>query len=130
MKKFLSIIIAVQVASSAITEGGIGLELLRSINLFHHFLEHQSENEALTFGEFLYAHYLTEHHEQTDEPIDHDLPFQSSVHLHVSLGYFITSATIAFHPIDIETAKTNPSTGNEYSPSGLFNLDVWMPPRA
>ncbi|MFM7311271.1 MAG: hypothetical protein ACKOZY_11725 [Flavobacteriales bacterium] len=47
MKKLVSIIIVAQIFSSAINSGGLGIELMRSINLFHHYLEHQDENANL-----------------------------------------------------------------------------------
>lgn len=122
-------IIVVQIASSAIHSGGLGIELMRSINLFHHYLEHRDENANLTFAHFLYDHYLTEHFEETSEPIDHDLPFQSSIHWHVSLGLYITPLPTSAPCASWESALEVPIIQNEDSPSSNYGLTFWMPPR-
>ncbi|MBI1836600.1 MAG: hypothetical protein HYR91_04975 [Flavobacteriia bacterium] len=104
--------------------------------LFDHFTEHQSENKNITFGQFLFIHYVNHNHDSNSQRgnEDHDnesqLPFHSHTDYSIAFNYFFPTPAIKFvlEPFVAEnnTGKIffdNQSLRSYYTPS------IWQPPK-
>lgn len=111
-------------------------EMLKIPYLFHHFTIHQSENNTLTFGQFLFAHYVDHSHElnevkgKYDQDEDSQLPFHSHTDYTATFTYFFPTPSIKIvcEPLILEQEEgkiffNNQSLRSFYSPS------IWQPPQ-
>ena len=111
-------------------------EMLKIPFLVNHFSEHQSENKQLTFGQFLFVHYIDHSHElnegrgKYDHDKDSQLPFHSHTDYTASFTYFSPTPAIRIisEPFisEVEEGKIfydNQSLRSFYTPS------IWQPPK-
>jgi hypothetical protein len=97
-------------------------ELSKLPALLRHFKEHKQEQASVTFGEFLFVHYLADNDKTKSDQLSHEnpsccdnihvtkvpgephskLPFKSEKKLHSHLGYFafaVNHFTLAAQPV-------------------------------
>jgi hypothetical protein len=111
-------------------------EMLKIPFLFNHFTAHQSENNKITFGQFLYVHYVDHSHElnegkgKFDKDEDSQLPFHSHTDYTTTFTYFFPTPAIRIvsEPFisEVEEGKIffdNQSLRSFYTPS------IWQPPK-
>lgn len=104
-------------------------ELLKLPSLIEHFTEHQSQDEHISFTEFLCMHYLHTQDNDGDDAEDRSLPFKShsnciSVY---SLNFYPQSHNIVIKPIETGTSSLNSNTEDFIFNS--FQANIWQPPK-
>lgn len=124
MKKVLAIfLLGVVVLSQTET-----LQFFKLIALSRHYTEHAQADPALTFGTFIFSHYVNAVHSDNDGKKDHELPFKSSS------TSILTGAVIPPEPLNSffylipSGACAVVMDTQEPVASGSGN-DIWQPPR-
>lgn len=103
------------------------IELIKLPTLIHHYHEHSKDNKNLSFTDFVYLHYMT-NHSSSNEDSHSNLPFKSAKN--------ITSYSIILHEVfsinnqddyDISIFRII----NHYKMENSFRLldNIWHPPK-
>jgi hypothetical protein len=111
-------------------------EMFKIPFLLNHYNEHQAENKKLTFGEFLFVHYVDHSHElnegkgKNDQDDDSQLPFHSHTDYTATFTYYfptpairIVSETIISELEEGKIFLDNQSLRSFYTPT------IWQPPK-
>lgn len=127
MNKF----IAICIASILLVYSTRLQELAKLPILFQHYFEHQSLNEEITFGAYLWEHYSDIPHSDEDEQRDNQLPFKSTDNGNVTL---LSLAVPPSNPVSLKLIPTDYTCPSLYfkgdhipSASGA---KIWQPPKA
>lgn len=125
MKKFISIFILAAYLCSY-TELN---ELLKLPLLLIHYTEHSSQDQNLSFTDFLHMHYHHDHDNDGDDAADRNLPFKSHDNCVHSSGFnfFAQTNNIYITPIETELAITQTQEKDFFYPS--FSANIWQPPK-
>lgn len=104
-------------------------ELLKIPLLLEHYTEHQEKSKSLSFGSFLYMHYV-DHENHSDEK-DRDLPFQSHSNSEIVHYYLpINPSLYTISPLSVsdQTEEKNFDC-IDYFQTSSFLSSIWQPPQ-
>lgn len=104
--------------------------------LFNHYTEHHTENKQLTFGQFLFVHYVDLSHElnekkgKYDQDEDSQLPFHSHTDYTATFTYFFPSSPlkIVCVPLISELEQGKIFFDNQVL-SSFYIHSIWQPPQ-
>lgn len=105
--------------------------------LFEHFNEHATENQKITFSEFIHIHYVNHHHDKkghvkNDEEKDGKLPFHSHSDCNsLAVTYYFPidqNETIPNYIISENSKKVKSYSIDEFLIS-KFIASIWQPPK-
>jgi hypothetical protein len=103
-------------------------QLLKLPMLVQHFIEHQSEDESLTFSHFLVIHYTHGNVVDDDYSNDMKLPFKTN---HANIIASFIALEIAFDEIKINRTETELTFAKlTYSIPLVFTSSVFQPPKS
>jgi len=104
-------------------------QLLKLPVLWQHYMEHQQNDDSITFLDFLSRHYNTYDDHDGDHDRDMQLPFKDFGHCSSVPAVTLTAFRIDFHVTHFAFEKTYVSFYKKFITS--FHLtEIWQPPRA
>ncbi len=105
------------------------MELVKIPALLEHFAQHKSQQNQLSFNDFLFMHYVGDDSNSQDNNSDSELPFKGTSQasgLNVDL-YLATQIVFKCEIVHEETFdKAVPSFNESYA--GSFNCQLFRPP--
>ena len=98
--------------------------------LFEHYSEHKTQNNTITFIDFLKIHYQGNHAPDSDDSEDRKLPFKSHSNVFTSQIFAILHAFIELQQaIFVDNPKSISTQRSEFIPT-LHLESIWQPPKA
>ena len=106
-------------------------QLLKLPVLMEHFFEHQSQNNNLTFFEFLSMHYSQEDDRDGDKEKDSKLPFKSHSFCNSSISFITLNTEVNYTFTVLKVFKERKSIINFYNflVSSSHLKAIWQPPQ-
>ena len=106
-------------------------QLLKLPFLIEHYFEHKTENQSLTFWDFLHLHYAFEDVKNADHEQDMKLPFKSHSNCSTSISYHFADNFIYTFDTPNSAFVTMPPVIH-YKALFLKSAhlsSIWQPPR-
>jgi len=105
-------------------------QVLKIPALFTHYAEHQQQNRAVQFIDFLILHYAGEDVKDADYDQDQQLPFKNSHCIQNSIFIGIPPEKISAPSIPLFTVSQKQLTALPPFATSSFRFSIWQPPKA
>ncbi len=106
-------------------------QILKLPFLIEHYFDHKTENQSLTFWDFIYSHYALENIKHTDYKQDMKLPFKSHSNCCSSVSYhFVDNFNYTFEiQNDVFVTRTPEIHYKTLFLKSAHLSSIWQPPR-